>query len=57
MLVKLPVTLLDAVPTAIPVILEELGADQEYVVPAGTIFPDPFVGATVKVPPEQIAVV
>ena len=42
-------------PEAIPVIVAEEGADHEYVVPVGTIFPEPFVGATVNVDPEQIA--
>jgi hypothetical protein len=35
-------------PEAIPVIVAEEGADHEYVVPVGTIFPDPFVGDTVN---------
>jgi hypothetical protein len=39
----------------IPVIA--LGADQSYVVPVGTMFPDPFAGATLNATPEQTAVV
>jgi hypothetical protein len=38
-----------------PVILVLVEIVQVKVVPAGTIFPLPFIGVTVKVPPEQIA--
>jgi hypothetical protein len=56
--VSVPPTIVCAVPDAnpeIPVIAA--GADHEYVVPVGTIFPLPFVGATLNAAPEQMAAV
>ena len=50
---------MDVIPVALeddcPVILLFEETVQVKVVPAGTIFPLPFAGVTVKVPPEQIA--
>ena len=53
--VSVPPIVACAVPAAkpeIPVIA--VGADQVYVVPVGTILPEPFVGATLNAVPEQI---
>ena len=44
-------------PDVVPVIPVTDGADHVYVVPAGTMFPEPFAGATVNVEPEQIVAV
>ena len=43
-------------PAAVPVIPDTVGADHEYVVPAGTMSV-PFEGLTVKVSAEQIVAV
>ena len=57
MFVKVPEIEAAFVPEAVPVIPATVGADQEYVVPVGTILPEPFVGASVNVDPEQLAAV
>ena len=44
-------------PEVVPVIPVTVGALQVYVVPDGTIFPEPLDGVTVNEEPEQIVVV
>ena len=55
--VMLPEIELAFVPAAVPVIPVTVGADHEYVVPVGTMFPEPLDGVTVKLDPEQIVCV
>ena len=44
-------------PDTVPVIPVTDGADHVYVVPDGTMFPEPLAGATVNVEPEHIVAV
>jgi hypothetical protein len=55
--IKVPEIEAAFVPEPVPVIPANVGADQEYVVPVGTILPEPFVGASVNADPEQLAAV
>jgi hypothetical protein len=56
-LVSEPVIVAAELPEAVPVIPLTVGADHEYVVPVGTIFPVPFIGVILKDPAEQIVAV
>ena len=56
LLVNVPEILEAFVPEANPEIPEIEGADQEYKVPDGIVFPDPSVGATSKATAEQAEV-
>jgi hypothetical protein len=56
-LVSEPVIVAAELPEEVPVIPLTVGADHEYVVPVGTIFPVPLVGAILNDPAEQIVAV
>ncbi len=52
--VSVPLIMLALFADKVPVIPETLGADHEYVVPVGTMFPAPLVGVKENEFEEQI---